>query len=59
MMEKREITNKKSKKKCCLCNKEIKNEIDTNNAWPLAKGECCGTCNGDVIFARLSKTKQA
>ena len=43
---------KEVKKVCCLCGKEF--EGWGNNAWPLAEGICCDSCNRNKILpARL------
>lgn len=54
------------KMKCCLCGKEIENEIHPitgkvfwdkgNNAEPLSDGRCCNNCNETkVIPERLRR----
>jgi len=39
--------------RCCICKKTFNGY--GNNPWPLKnKGQCCNSCNGDVILARLA-----
>jgi len=40
-------------KRCVICNDVL--EGRGNNADPLANGQCCDSCNGMVIKARLEK----
>ena len=47
---------------CVLCGDEI--EVQANgwahghNAQPLADGQCCGSCNGLVIIARMQQARE-
>ena len=47
---------------CVLCGDEI--EVQANgwagghNAQPLADGQCCGSCNGLVIIARMRQARE-
>jgi|TARA_B100001964_G_C13867579_1_gene437215 hypothetical protein len=46
----------KIKDKCVLCNKEITDFLDCNNADPVADGVCCSDCNiHKVIPERVNK----
>jgi DNA-directed RNA polymerase subunit RPC12/RpoP len=38
--------------KCVVC--ELTFEGYPNNSWPLAQGNCCDSCNIQVIMARLN-----
>ena len=39
---------------CVLCSTLV-NSVDSHNAYPLAEGRCCKSCNEKVILARLKK----
>ena len=43
------MTSRDDKPTCSICGEEAAE----HNAWPF-EGECCGTCNGMVIRARLA-----
>lgn len=47
---------------CVLCGDEI--EVQANgwahghNAQPLADGQCCSSCNGLVVLARIRQMRE-
>lgn len=44
---------------CDICGKSIRDDIFSNNAWPITQGRCCDKCNEEhVIPTRLSKFKE-
>lgn len=42
---------------CCLCNGLIWPDVNGwtggHNAWPLADGRCCESCNNKVVQERI------
>jgi len=45
---------RREESECVLCGEKF-NEYG-NNPYPLAEeGECCDSCNNDVIYARLEE----
>lgn len=35
---------------CAICKKEIKNEYEENNPYPICGGVCCPQCNDDYVI---------